>query len=450
MNVPAINIKTIIHEELNFVREQKPDNLMPYQSDYGLSGDYTADDLVKNARKQMDGIHDLADFVVNHPHEIIHAAQMVAIFIPGGPGYLAYGLLGLLDAAVYVFDDKDFYMAGIAVIETVAMLAGMAVIDKFLPMVLRIGKESWKIVLKYFNRIKRGEKVTKESLNVLTKESERKAVEYIIRNPKVVQQAFTKATLETAAIETKKFFSKSFSKLITGFRSSKAALAIFYVQYALKKGLMTVAQVMKTLGKLALDIGVLFSTQQVVSEDLQEQWIKVYYALGINDMDFDATMESREMILEFIEAKNEAGVTDRIDNMSVREKEEELERLMNIKTKIPAYSQKKLNNLPKFKQIDVKLVTANAGNIQQFLIDKGFKIKKDWSFGNSTAEAFGNYYFNGVVKHNGQPVQGKQSFKLLFDKFKSAGLPIGDKVGPGVKFITTIANLINKKEISKK
>ena len=52
MQATAINIKTIIQEELKYILEQKPDSQMFGQSDYGLSGDYTAAELVRNAEKQ--------------------------------------------------------------------------------------------------------------------------------------------------------------------------------------------------------------------------------------------------------------------------------------------------------------------------------------------------------------------------------------------------------------
>ncbi len=449
MQTTAINIKTIIQEELKYILEQKPDNLMPGQSDYGLSGDYTAAELVRNAEKQSQGRRDLADFVVNHPHEIIQAAQMIAIFIPGGPGYLAYGLLGLLDAAVYVFDDKDYYKAGISVVETLALLGAMKFIDSFAPAVLKLGKQSWNKVLGYFKNVKNTKNIQKKSLEQLTRQ-EKQAVEYIIANPKSVQQVFTKATVAATRERVKKYFSKSFSELVSKVTSSRAALAIFYIQYALKKGLLTIQQVITALGKGALTLGMFFGTESVISEDLTEAWIKIYYYLGLDKKDFNATMQSKEIAVACAQALEVANVSDDIKNMSFNEVDDELEQLMNQKQKIPTYSKKQLDTIPVVKQLQVDLVTANAGDIQQFLIDNGFyKQKKDWSFGDTTAEAFGKYFFGGVAKYNGRPIQGKGAFKLLFNKLKNAGMPIGDTIGAGPKFITTISNLINKKQITK-
>jgi hypothetical protein len=449
MQESANLLESIIREELNFVQEQKPDNLMPGQSDYGLSGNYTAAELVRNAEKQSQARKDLADFVVNHPHEIIQAAQMIAIFIPGGPGYLAYGLLGLLDAAVYVFDDKDYYKAGVSVVETLAMLGAMRFIDAYAPVVLKLGKQSWNKVLSYFKNVKNTKNIQKKALQQLTRQ-EKQAVEYIISNPKSVQTIFTKATVAATTDQVKKYFSKSFSALVSKVTSGRAAMAIFYIQYALKKGLITIQQVITALGKGALTLGMFFGTESVIKKDLTEAWIKIYYYLGLDKKDFNATIESKEIAIACAQALEDANVSDDIKNMSYTEVENELDKLMNQKQKIPTYSKKSLDAIPLVKQLEVDLVTSNAGDIQQFLIDNGFyKQKKDWSFGDTTAEAFGKYFFGGVAKYNGQPIQGKGSFKLLFNKLKNAGLPIGDKIGPGPKFITTIANLINKKQIKK-
>tara|TARA_R110000772_G_scaffold155131_1_gene266157 strand:+ start:65 stop:1420 length:1356 start_codon:yes stop_codon:yes gene_type:complete len=450
MQVPTINIEMIIREELNLFREQKPDNLMPGQSDYGLSGDYTADQLAVNARKQMDGIHDLADFVVNHPHEIIQAAQQIAIFIPGGYGLAAYGLLGLLDAAVYVFDDKDYYKGGIAVVETLAMLGAMKFVDKFAPAVLKLGKQGWNKILRYFKNVKNSKNVQKKALEQLTKQ-EKLAVDYIIKNPKSISTIFSKATLAAANDRVKKYFSKPFSELVSKVTSSKAAAAIFYIQYALKTGMITVQRVITLLGRGALTLGMFFGTDALIGKNLTVAWSKIYHYLGLAEKDFNATMESKEMGLIMIQALQENNISPDIQNMSIDELTAELARL-DAKTKqIPEFSKNMLATIPIAKQIDVDLVTANAGNIQQFLIDKGlYKQKVDWSFGDSTAEAFSKYFFNGMTaKYNGQPIQGKGAFKLLFNKFKNAGYPIGDKIGAGPKFIKTIANIINRKEIQK-
>ena len=84
------------------------------------------------------------------------------------------------------------------------------------------------------------------------------------------------------------------------------------------------------------------------------------------------------------------------------------------------------------------LPSPNAGEIQQFLINKGFyKGTKDWDFGDKSAEAFGKYYKKfGPIK----------TLKELYTELKVMGYPVGDNFGFGKDMAQVISDLIKEKE----
>ena len=84
----------------------------------------------------------------------------------------------------------------------------------------------------------------------------------------------------------------------------------------------------------------------------------------------------------------------------------------------------------------------NAGEIQQFLINKGFyKGIKDWDFSDITAEAFAKYYGSaslGWIK----------TVEELYDELNVMGYDVGEKTGKlfGPKMAQVISDLIKEKE----
>lgn len=82
--------------------EQKPDNLMPYQSDYGLSPNYTPEELVVNAEKQAEKIKQI------DPHIILPILSVATLWLTP----LSMALEGV-DAALYLAEGR-YYEAGLA------------------------------------------------------------------------------------------------------------------------------------------------------------------------------------------------------------------------------------------------------------------------------------------------------------------------------------------------
>lgn len=97
-----------------FLGEQKPDNLMPFQSDYGLPPNYTADQLVTNARKQMDAAVEMA--------EILGIKAIIDIFNCNSDVHNVYDKNGKLIRNDYwhcVLDDASIAISAIPVIGTI-------------------------------------------------------------------------------------------------------------------------------------------------------------------------------------------------------------------------------------------------------------------------------------------------------------------------------------------
>ena len=94
-----------------------------------------------------------------------------------------------------------------------------------------------------------------------------------------------------------------------------------------------------------------------------------------------------------------------------------------------------------------KLPGANAGEIQQFLIDNGvlppYRIvkgkkysNKDWDFGDGTAKAFAKYYGLTNIK----------TVKQLHNKLNSDGYNVGNRVGFGTDMSQVLSDLIKERE----
>jgi hypothetical protein len=94
-----------------------------------------------------------------------------------------------------------------------------------------------------------------------------------------------------------------------------------------------------------------------------------------------------------------------------------------------------------------KLPGANAGEIQQFLIDNGvlppYRIvkgkkysNKDWDFGDGTAKAFAKYYGLTNIK----------TVKQLHNKLNSDGYNVGNRVGFGTDMAQVLSDLIKERE----
>lgn len=91
------------YERGKILSEQgKPENLMPYQSDYGISPNYTPEELVANAEKQAERIREI------DPHILLPILSMATLWLPP----LSMTLEGI-DAAWYLAEGR-YYEAGLA------------------------------------------------------------------------------------------------------------------------------------------------------------------------------------------------------------------------------------------------------------------------------------------------------------------------------------------------
>lgn len=77
-----------------------------------------------------------------------------------------------------------------------------------------------------------------------------------------------------------------------------------------------------------------------------------------------------------------------------------------------------------------------AGDVQEFLIKVGYKITKDWDFGNDTAKALGTWAYGAK--------EGIDSVNKLWAKMKKSGWDVGETSGYGPKMMKAVASMIIK------
>jgi hypothetical protein len=85
-------------------------------------------------------------------------------------------------------------------------------------------------------------------------------------------------------------------------------------------------------------------------------------------------------------------------------------------------------------QISKNGIQPNAGDIQQFLINIGYNIGLDYSFGNETATAFGTFAYGRNA--------GINTVTKLWQKMKSNGKSVGNTPGFGPMMATAVASMI--------
>ena len=86
-----------------------------------------------------------------------------------------------------------------------------------------------------------------------------------------------------------------------------------------------------------------------------------------------------------------------------------------------------------------QLPKANAGEIQQFLKDKGaYKNKVGSTFGNESAKAFAQYYYGINTDID--------TVNKLWKKLKSEGRDVGNTSGFGPKMVKVVSGMINFKK----
>lgn len=88
-----------------------------------------------------------------------------------------------------------------------------------------------------------------------------------------------------------------------------------------------------------------------------------------------------------------------------------------------------------YNSVIITPMTANAGDIQKFLKNIGYNITVDFNFGNSTATAFGTFYFGGSA--------GINTVDKLWKALKNKGYDVGATTGFGSKMAKVVAEIIN-------
>ena len=88
-----------------------------------------------------------------------------------------------------------------------------------------------------------------------------------------------------------------------------------------------------------------------------------------------------------------------------------------------------------YKKWDSSNDKANAGTIQQLMIDLGHKISLDGDFGNETATAVGTYVY-GYSK-------GVRSVDDLWKQMKKSGLGVGETTGYGPKMVLAVPQMLS-------
>lgn len=94
---------------------------------------------------------------------------------------------------------------------------------------------------------------------------------------------------------------------------------------------------------------------------------------------------------------------------------------------------KKCNSYKKWESSNDK---ANAGTIQQLMIDLGHKISLDFDFGNATATAVGTYVYGRS--------KGIDSVDSLWKQMKKDGLDVGDSPRYDLKMSKEVSNMLSK------
>ena len=86
--------------------------------------------------------------------------------------------------------------------------------------------------------------------------------------------------------------------------------------------------------------------------------------------------------------------------------------------------------------IDKRVPNPNngAGDVQEFLIKIGYKITKDWDFGNNTAKALGTWAYGAK--------EGIDSVDKLWARMKKSGWDVGQTSGYGPKMLKAVASMI--------
>jgi hypothetical protein len=101
----------------------------------------------------------------------------------------------------------------------------------------------------------------------------------------------------------------------------------------------------------------------------------------------------------------------------------------------PVVAQASKTQCDEYKSRQTTPVTANAGDIQTFLKNIGYKITIDYAFGDGTATALGTFMYGAK--------SGINSVATLWQKMKDSKLDVGTTPGFGLKMATAAAKWIN-------
>jgi len=272
-------IRLMNYDRSKILSEQKPDNLMPYQSDYGLSPNYTPAELAANAQKQAERLKEI------DPHMMLPLLSVMTIWLP--PLSAAFELA---DAALYLAEGK-YYEAGLAA--AFALIPGGA-----------------------FGTLARGfSKAEKEVLGeLLERQAKGETVEFTAKQQKLLKELSKK---ETQNQIKRRLAIQGLKQLF------KEAMSISVLHRIIYK-LVTIGYLpVKFLTTMGLTIGTVFYTWDAIGKSLglcnpaslkmlllsDKEWVKKIGEIGQYLQPFTTPCEQEAILKELLKKGQEPGLT---------------------------------------------------------------------------------------------------------------------------------------------
>lgn len=225
-------------ENLKVLKEQKPDEMMPFQIEKFGYNPNKPNTLQPAVQKQQQSIKEMTKFFEENRHGVLQVAAFGSIFIPIIGPFLSLGL-DLADASLY-YAEGDKYMAGL----TLAFAAiPVSQLVARIPAVKKIGKQSLVKILKFM-------RLGPES-KIILNQTERQAAEQISKNSKWLK--YTSAlNLVKSSFSTliQKLSLKNFVRFMIKWKNNNK------IKYAIGHTAIQIGGILYTYDKLAEMLGI--------------------------------------------------------------------------------------------------------------------------------------------------------------------------------------------------
>lgn len=386
-------------ENLKVLKEQKPDEMMPFQIEKFGYNPNKPNTLQPAVQKQQQSIKEMTKFFEENRHGVLQVAALGALLIPFVGPFVSLGL-ELSDASLY-YKEGDKYMAGLTL--AFATIPASQLLLR-IPAVKKITKQSLVKIVKFMEFGPKSK--------IVLSQTEKEAAEQIAKNSKWIKY--------TAALNLVK---SSFSKLL-----QKLSLRNFIkfmmkwknnnkIKYAIGHGLIQISGIWYTYDKLAEMFGI-----SPKGEDIQPK----------------ASVKKRQQLeksFEETKPKTQKEVVDNIEkNLTDETSLIELQKLMNESLSQDTMSNvnqtpsvtdtsnhKPFNNTPGAVSEPKKSVTPPI----QLKDEDGVKLFQDWLDENAPGWATG--YKDGIL-NKGQNGGGYGRFgprtQKAWSKYKDQYLQI--------------------------